>query len=707
VARKSARLTVILIVGIPLAGGVAAAAMFWLLLHGDLPGTVPEPNEIIRSRPSQVYDAQGNLIGEFREYDLTVDVTADDIPRVLKDAVVAAEDRNFWVHEGVDPAGVVRAAVQNYEEGETVQGGSTITQQYIKAQFLTNERSIERKLTEVILATRLEEELGKDEILFRYLDTTYFGGGAYGIGAAAQTYFRKSVKDLTIGEAALLASVIPAPTRFEPRRDPFGAEKRRQEVLDAMYEEGYITIEEMQVAKLESLWFTGSGPANRPVTLYYPAPEVTYGTVPYFLDYVRTYLEERYGHEMVYRGGLRIEATIDPNLQVLAEQAVAENLAGTQAPLEMSLVSLDPRSGHVKAMVGGRDWNASQVNLGTGGILGMQAGSAFKPFTLATAFEQGYTPDRIYAAPGVWTVPGCGTPGQCSVKNYSGGGYGSLSLEKATHASVNTVFAQLINDVGPNNVAALANRVGVTRIDPSKQYGISLTLGAYEVSPLDMAAGFATFANSGVRAPATPVARVTDPEGKVIEDNTGQRGLRVLNPAVADWTTQVLRGVITSGTGKRANIDRPAAGKTGTAQDYRAAWFIGYTPQLSTAVWMGYSDSPRALRNIDGFSVVTGGTIPARTWAAFMGPAHEGVPVLDFVAPGVLPAPNGDVPVDRADRSAPFVLRSEGCGGAECAPLQPGELVPTPPTTPPRDPEIDDEGRVEGSPSPEPVLGPG
>jgi penicillin-binding protein 1A len=665
--RGGVRVAAIVVIGVPLAAVCAAGIGFYLLLYGELPGTVPEENERVVAIPSQVFDSQGTLIGEFRQFDLTVPVRPEDVPQVVKDAVVSAEDRNFWEHHGLDAEGLTRAALANYEKGEVVQGGSTITQQYVKARFLSTERSIERKLTEAILATRIEREISKEEILFEYLDTTYFGGGAYGIGAASESYFRKPVSELNISESALLASIIPAPSRYEPRANPFEAEARRVRVLEIMRDEGYITGDELETARAETLWFAGLGVPDRPATIYHAAPRADAGSYPYFQDYVREYLTERYGEDTVFRGGLRIETTIDPHLQAQADAAVAAELEGTAPPLEMSLVSVEPATGHVKAMVGGRDWNASQVNLALGGSLGMQPGSSFKTFTLARALEEGYQPGTVYPAPGVWAIPGTNS----TIKNYGGGGYGSLTLEAATHSSVNTVFAQLIYDVGVNDVAELARRVGVTGIDPEVDYqtehGVSFTLGSAEVSPLDMAAGYSVFANSGVRAPATPVIRVTDVEGNVLEDNTQvPRGTRVMYPAVADWVTQNLRGVFTSGPGKRASIGRPAAGKTGTAQHNWAAWFVGYTPQLSTSVWIGYPDELRPLRGINGFSTVTGGSIPARTWAAFMGPAHEALPVIDFRPPGALPAPNGDVTIRPAARRAPVEISRE-CGGV-CAP---------------------------------------
>lgn len=660
-ARRTFRLFTILAIGLPLFVLGATAAGVAALLYGDLPGTVPEPNDRVVAMPSVVTDAAGNPIGTFQEYELTVPVRPEDIPQVLKDAVVAAEDQNFWEHSGVDFEGLARAAAANFREREIVQGGSTITQQLVKNRYLTNERSFGRKLNEAVLAARIERDRSKEEILFEYLDTTYFGSGAYGVGAAAETYFRKPVSELTASEAALLAGIIPSPSDTNPRTDPWAAEERRVEVLRSMEEQGYLTTEERDAAIAEQLWFAGLGEPDRPATVYHPPEEADDGPYPYFLDYVRRYLVDRYGDDLVYRGGLQVRTTIDPELQAEATAAVAAELDGTQAPLDMALVSIEPTSGHVKALVGGRDWESSQVNLALGGSLGMQPGSSFKPFVLATAFERGMDPDTVYPAPGSWAVPGC-LGEQCTVSNYDGSGYGSMTLDSATRSSVNTVYAELIFDLGAPAVAETARRLGISSLEEDRDYGVSLALGSAEVSPLDMASAYGVFANHGVRAAPTPVLRVLDPEGAVLEDNTAPTGERVMHPAVADTVTDVLTGVITSGTGTGADIGRPAAGKTGTAEDYRAAWFVGYTPQLSTAVWLGYADEPRELRDIGGYGVVTGGTIPAHAWSTFMAAAHESRPVAEFAEPGPLPVPPGSLTIEAGARRYPEGLPT-GCGG--------------------------------------------
>ncbi|MCC5952970.1 MAG: transglycosylase domain-containing protein [Acidimicrobiia bacterium] len=690
--RRSGRLMLTVALCLPVFAGATALAGSGLLLFGDLPGTVPDERERLESIPSFVYDAHGNRIGEFREFELTVAITPEQVPEVLKGAVVAAEDQNFWEHEGFDVEGLARAAWTNYRQGDTLQGGSTITQQLIRELYLSREQTVERKLNEIILATRYErdlaEELGsveaaKEQILFDYLDTVYFGAGAYGIGAAAETFFRKPVSELTLSEAATLAGIIPAPSDVNPRADIFAAEERRRLVLKNMLDLEMVTQAEFDEAFGQILWWSPAGDPPGPATLIHPAPSTSLGPYPYFVDYVRTYLTDRYGPEIIYRGGLQIHTTIDPDLQAMAEEAVSDMLAGTEWPLEMSLVSVEPSSGHVRAFVAGRDFEQSQVNLALGGSTGMQPGSVFKVFTAAKALEDGMGPETAYDSPGTLYVPGCG--GQCAIR---GGPGGDVTMEAAMAASTNTYFAQLIMDVGPNNVAELAHRVGVTRTPPDRDYNLGLTLGVNEVSPLDMAAGFSVFANQGVRADATPINWIDQMDGTTLEDNRGPRGEPVLHPAVADNLTAMLTGVVESGTGRSADIGRPAAGKTGTAERNQAAWFVGYTPQLSTAVWMGFADEPRPLRGIKGSGQVFGGGFPAQTWARFMRAAHEGLDVIEFREAGPLPAPSSEV--RRIPRRASVPSLPRDCGGP-CVQVPEPPPPPTlpPPPEPPAPPEAD------------------
>jgi penicillin-binding protein 1A len=629
-------LLVALIAGVitPVAATSVAVAT---LLFGQLPGNLPEKKPSLVSLPSYVTDSAGNPIGVFREFDLTIPIQPADVPQVLKDAVVAAEDRRFWQHKGVDAWGLARAAWTNYSEGETVQGGSTITQQYVKNAYLTGERTLSRKLREAILATQLERRMSKEEILFDYLNTIYFGSGAYGVGAAAVSYFGKPVSQLNLSESAMLAGLIPAPTDWSPRVDSRAAEGRRQLVLKEMVDQRLITSEDYDKAKALGLWLVIDGPAPAPATLIQPQPTKGGSAYPHFVDWVEQVLLAKYGPEKVYRGGLNVQTTLDPHLQDLAQQAVANRLQRTSAPVDMALVSVEPATGLVKAMVGGRDYNSSQVNLATGGTLGFQPGSSFKPFTLATAFEQGIGPETVYNAPTSLKLPNC-DGNDCYIHNVEGEGGGRMTLRNATTHSVNTVFAQLVMDVGVQKTAEMANRLGVTAIKPGNDYGVSLTLGAYEVSPLDMASAYATFANQGVRQEATPILKVFDRDGHLLEDNSRRPGVRAISANVAANVTDLLTGVVKSGTGTAARLDRPTAGKTGTAEEFKAAWFVGYTPQLSTAVWMGMSDGQRPLVGIAGVGSVYGGTIPAGAWADFMKPATKDLPVVQFPAPQKLQA---------------------------------------------------------------------
>jgi penicillin-binding protein 1A len=358
------------------------------------------------------------------------------------------------------------------------------------------------------------------------------------------------------------------------------------------------------------------------------------GRYPYFLDYLRIYLTEvkKYDPELIYRGGLRIDTTLDPHLEETAQSILKKTLPNPKDP-EAALVSVEPQTGYVRTLVGGTDWNESKVNLALGklgGGSGRQAGSSFKPFVLARAFEAGVSPNKTYSAPSCITPRGF----TAQVCNYEGGGYGSANLATAIMKSINTVFVQLIVDVGIKQTAELAHRLGITSIDLSKPVYGGIAIGTQEVSPLDMSSAFGVFAGRGLRAEPTPVLKITQRDGTVLEDNTTQdRTTRVMEEPVADNVTKLLTGVIQHGTGRAADIGRPAAGKTGTSENYENAWFVGYTPTLSTAVWMGYKEGNIPLRGIHGVGAVVGGTWPARMWHDFMTEAMKGVPATEFTQP--------------------------------------------------------------------------
>jgi len=653
---------------------LVVAILVLCLLAVPLSGSLPRERPLAESRVTRVVDSTGAEITTFRRFDTSFPVARADIPPVLIDAVLAMEDQRFYEHDGVDSRGILRALGADLQGGGYAEGASTITQQYVRLVYTGNERTLGRKLREAVLAGRVEKKLSKDEILYRYLSRAYFGSGAYGVGAAADTYFRKSVRNLSLSEAALLAGLLSSPSTFDPRISPSGAESQRTRALEKMRDQGRISPTQYAEASPQRVVKVDNGVTKgEPATLVYPAQDAQ-SRFPWFDDYVRGYLLTKYGDEMVYQGGLRVETSVDPVLQAKAEAAVSATLKGTQAPLEMALTAVDPRTGLVRAMVGGRDFAKSQVNLalGTcparpdptkpvktdgpvcvaGGGSGRQPGSSFKPFTLAEAFEQGASPDKTYSGPATYTYRNCRGDG-CTVKNVESGGFGSITLRQATANSVNTVFAQLIQDVGVKKTAEMAHRLGVSSISPDgkqpggEAYGPSLTLGVAEVSPLDMAAAYGVFAARGQQFAATPVLRVIGPDGQVLEDNRARPGKRVLSQEVADQVTDVLKDVVSGGTGKAADFGRPngTAGKTGTSENFSDAWFVGYTPQLSTSVWMGYADSQKPLANVAGVARVFGGTLPAKTWHDFMAAALEGVPTQDFVAPPKPPPPLAPEPV--------------------------------------------------------------
>ena len=675
---------------VPLA---VVAAVLGVVLFTPVPVAIPARKVQAAVLPSSVYDANGQLLTVFRRFESNIPMRRGDIPRVLRQAVLASEDRRFYAHQGVDIKGLARAVRRDLKSGEAEQGASTITQQLVKTVYYPEDdlkdaqtanatplrRTLDRgwrKLRIAIIANRLDRELGKDEILYEYLSNIFLGNGAYGMAAASESYFRKPIKELTASEAATLVGIIPAPSKYEPRTNMGNAEFKRKATLHQMNDVGYLNDVELADALSQELWAVSQGdpPAGKKVTIVYGAREVQ-TQYPYFVDYVRRYLIARYGDAAVYSGGLRVTTTIDPRLQAAAEAASKDTLGGTNTNLEMSIVSVEPLTGYVKALVGGRDFSApgGQVNLALGdcpkpaklrsllrgrdpklaptctgrnyvdgGGSGRSPGSSIKPIVLAAAFAQGVPPSQVVSG-AQYVDPRCKKPVKgCVIRNYEGAAYGPVDLRTATIKSVNTAYARLGYDVvGIENVAKMAQRLGITSAwyDPAR-HGPSYSLGGIDVSPLEMAAAYSVFAGRGLRAAVTPILSVVDSNGKVLEDNTQTRPRRVLSQAVADNINQVLQAVVTEGTGKRAALGgRPVAGKTGTSQGYGNAWFVGYTPTLSTAVWMGYRDRPRPLYGIRGVARVAGGTLPAATWSAYMKVAMNGIQATTFdeAAPIVRP----------------------------------------------------------------------
>ncbi|GAB4258496.1 MAG: PBP1A family penicillin-binding protein [Thermoleophilia bacterium] len=582
----------------------------------DVP-RLDQQKAVVLAQTSRIYAADGTLLAYLYGGENRTVVGGERIPQVVKDALVAVEDERFYQHKGVDLRGVLRALVRDVEAGEIVEGASTITQQLVGNLYLDRrDTSFTRKFREMALAWQLESVMSKDEILDQYLNTVFFGSNAYGIQAAARTYFDKDPKDLTLAEAALLAGLPNAPTAYNPRIHPAAARERRNVVLAKMYSNGFITYEEYRQA------------AESPLDL---APTSPYTKVqePYFVAYVRKQLIDMFGEDMVFKGGLTVETTIEPKYQQYAQEAIASTLDRPGDP-SAALVAIETRTGYIRAMVGGTDYDSSKFNLAAQGR--RQPGSAFKTFALTAAVEMGINPYTTYyeSMPLELDIPGSREPWR--VKTYGGNYYGTSSLVQATLRSDNTVYAQLALDVGADRIVDVAHRMGITsRLTPNP--AIALGGLTYGVSPLEMASAYGTLANQGVHAEPTAILRVKDAEGKVIWEAEPKK-TQAISAGVAYVVTRILEQNVQRGTGTRARLDRPAAGKTGTAQNYQDAWFCGYTPQVSTAVWVGHPEAQIEMRNVHGIRV-TGGSFPAIIWGKFMRQMMKDYPAEDFVRPAV------------------------------------------------------------------------
>ena len=586
-----------------------------------------EPIDLEAAKPlpqrSKIHAADGTLLARIYRENRSL-VRYDDIPQVLIDAVLAVEDERFFEHEGYDLRSILRAAIVNAREGEYVQGGSTITQQYVKNTFFRDPpKTLERKARELRLAIEVERLYTKEQILERYLNTVYFGGGAYGVKAAAQTFFGHGLDSLSLREAALLAGVIRSPAAYDPREYRDRAVARRNLVLSRMVETG--AVSERRARKVRR---RGLGVPKDP-------PRVK-TRQPYFVEAARRELlrDRRLGRtdndraRALYKGGLTVTTTLEPDFQRMAEDAVRGVLNQPGDP-EAALVAIRPKTGEIVAMVGGRSWKASQVNLalGTqGGGSGRQPGSSFKPIALATALESGFSlADEFDSSPATFILEG----GESwTVRNAEGGGYGMLPLGEALVHSVNGVYARLALELGGATIAGQARQMGVRSRLSSYP---SIVLGSIEVSVLDMAAAYATLANEGTAVRPTTIKSIRLSDGRVLESEP-RVSPDVISPGNAYLITKVMEEVIKRGTGRAADIGRPAAGKTGTTNDYGDAWFVGYTPDLVAAVWVGYPQGRIPMTSVHGGRVY-GGTLPAQIWRAFMLAAHQGLPVHDFEVP--------------------------------------------------------------------------
>ncbi len=544
------------------------------------------------------------ILATLRGAESRILVDPNEIAPIMQLAIVAIEDKRFYQHRGVDLRGIGRAVWADITSKKVVQGGSTITQQFVKNSCVTTKRTISRKLKEAALAWQLEQHWSKDRILTAYLNTIYFGNGAYGIQRAAQTYFNTSAAKLTLPQAALLAGIPADPSRYDPVVNPRTARARRLEVLEAM-------LSQHEISELD-LTQADRAPLPRAANVRLPGIQ---GPAPYFVNYVKQQLIEQYGTRRVFGGGLNVQTTIDLGLQKLARRAIESVLKEPDGP-SAALVAVRPSTGEILAMYGGDNFRQSQFNLAVQGE--RQPGSSFKPFVLATALKQGISPATTFASRPVSIFIG---DKYWVVHNYENDYIGSADLTTATILSDNSVFAQLTRLVGPANVARTARKLGITRrLNPYFAIG----LGADPVSPLEMARAFSTFANEGRRVDGAAfgnrpraIARVRNAHGKIVDDNK-PINRPVLTRDETGVLTSILEGVIRSGTGQRARLpDRTAAGKTGTTENYGDAWFVGYTPQLATAVWVGYPNKLVPMLTQYHGDPVAGGTFPAEIWRVF------------------------------------------------------------------------------------------
>lgn len=563
---------------------------------------------------SQVFDSHGRLITTLHSDQNRLPIDINKVPQNLQNAFIAAEDNRFYEHIGIDPIGIFRAIFANLTNRGIAQGGSTITQQLAKNAFLSQEQTLKRKIQEAMLALEIEHKYSKKEILEMYMNQIYFGQGAYGIQTAAKTYFNKDVNELTLTQCAMLAGLPKSPNYYSPFNNLNEAKKRKNVVLDQMVKYGYVSAAEAEDAKNQDLGLSKSHQSKE-------ADE--YAS---FIDYVSQQVAKKYGDDALYKEGLKIYTTMDVDKQHAAVRAM-RNLPnnytdenGLTQP-QSAIVSIDPKTGHILAMVGGR----GQDSFNRASMAVRQPGSAFKPFVYLTALQHDMTPDTTMNDQPV-------TYGNWSPKNAGGSYSGTMTLSDALAHSVNTIAVQLADQVGTKNIIPNAKKMGITTLD-AKDDNLAMALGGLTkgVTPLEMASAYGTFANKGVHVKPTAIVKILDRNGNVLEDASTlekeETKTRVMSEREAYEMTTMLEGVIDHGTGTAAAIGRPAAGKTGTTDDNKDAWFVGYTPDIVTAVWIGDDTGSHSLGEIYG------GTIPAEIWKDYMSSATSDESGGDFSAP--------------------------------------------------------------------------
>jgi penicillin-binding protein 1A len=638
---------------------------------------------------SVVYAADGSQLGIFHDEEYRVPVPLARIPDHVRRAVLDAEDERFYDHGPLDLRAMARAMVNNLQEGQIAEGGSTITQQLVKTVLLTAKQDVNRKLQEAALAIRLEDQMTKDQIFERYLNTVYFGNHSYGIQAAAERYYHTDVDKLSIGQATLLAGLIRNPVYADPYGNPEAAKERRDVIVDRMVVLGDLTPIQAGDIKGEALpppMAEAGGPAP--------------GT-DYFTEYVKQQLltDTRLGdtdsqrYQAVFRGGLSIHTTLNPAYQQMAEESVASILPDTDGKFTAALVTVDPTTGAVRAMVGGSDFGQTKFNLVTD-TQGRQVGSAFKPFTLVAALENGIQTNDTILGTSPCVIPNPGSE-DWKPNNVEGGAAGVLSLTEATVNSVNCAYARLIKLVGPEKVVDVAHRMGITNeLHPY----LSLTLGSELVTPLQMASAYATLAADGEHHSPYVVDRVEDRQGNVIFRNQ-PKGDQAISQQVARQVDEVLTQVVQRGTGTAARVSGwDVGGKTGSTDNNTNAWFVGFTRTLATAVWMGAPEGDISMRNVNGVTVF-GGTYPAQIWGSFTRKALAGTEPVDFTAPDrsgqrtpkFLSLVGERIPDERS-RDSDSTSTDDGSDTKPATPSAPVATIPkvvAPPSpTPPTVPEI-------------------
>lgn len=574
---------------------------------------LPEVANVKPAASSQIYDVHGNLITTVHATENRLPVKLSQVPKDLQNAFIATEDNRFYSHHGVDPIGIMRAIWVNIAHDGVAEGGSTITQQLARNAFLTQDRTLKRKIMEAMLAIRIEQYYTKQEILEMYLNQIYFGQGAYGVQAAAHVYFGKNVQDLDLAQSAMLAGLPQSPNYYSPLTNYKAGKARQAVVLGQMVKYDYIDQATADKAKDEDLGLREKSEAAH-----------SDNNASYFIDYVISEIAEKYGDDAVYKDGLKIYTTIDMKAQDAAVQAM-HNLPnfytddkGLTQP-QGALIAINPHNGYIVAMVGGRGDDSFNRAV----LAERQPGSAFKPFVYLAAIQDGMTPGTVMDDKKIefngW-----------SPKNYEGTYSGQMTLRYALQHSVNTIAVQLADAVGMRKVLNLASSLGITTLDDSKDNNLAAALGGLTngVKPIDMAVAYGTLANGGVKVKPVAITKIVDRNGQVVEENSTEEQ-RVVDPKYAYVIRNMLESVMSGGTGGGASIGRPAAGKTGTTDESKDAWFVGFTPDLVAAVWMG---DDYGIETLDG---ITGGTVPAVIWRDFMSQALNAmeIPASDFTVP--------------------------------------------------------------------------